>query len=220
MPEAGSSTVATLTVDPYDTTTMATVQVFLDGQPVLTPLGPTSGDGGHTWQAVITWPSAGDFEVVWTVTGTGTGRKSVDYSVGPSGQQISCTRQYATTTDLANWLGTAPPPAADRLLCNATVLLDQILHAAVYDVDTNDMPTDPQVIAALRDACCELVAWWGYTGDPHGARQAVGGASIGDVSLGSGGGSTTRSPAAARVGPQVVAILATAGLLYQPVVTW
>ena len=38
--------------------------------------------------------------------------------------------------------------------------VDQALLTAVYDVDEDGLPTDPDHVAALRDATCEQVAAW------------------------------------------------------------
>ena len=63
-------------------------------------------------------------------------------------------RTYATEADFQAWLGEPAPPGTARLLRDASLDVDDMLITAVYRVDTDDMPTDPRVIAALKDATC------------------------------------------------------------------
>lgn len=54
-----------------------------------------------------------------------------------------------------------PPHDVDRLLERASELLDDYLRTAVFDVDDDTgLPTDADVIAALRDATCAQVEFW------------------------------------------------------------
>lgn len=77
------------------------------------------------------------------------------------------TNPYATLDDLAAYLGTEPPPGAQKMLRDACDLLDaNPLINASYQVDTGGNPTDVAVQAALRKATCQQVEWWIQTGDP------------------------------------------------------
>ncbi|WP_394425564.1 hypothetical protein [Streptomyces sp. SGAir0957] len=113
---------------------------------------------------------------------------------------------YATVTDLADYLGTAAPDDAERLLASASRMLDaRVLAYCRYDVDTAGLPTDPDVAAAISRAVCAQVAWWGEIGDSTGAAGVgYGSVSIGSVSLGRSVTSVSGEDSAARqIAPQV-----------------
>ncbi len=101
-------------------------------------------------------------------------------------------RVYATTSDYQTITGQAPDADTERLLADASEMLDShILRVACYQVDDTGMPTDSVVIESFRRAACRQVAWWGQVGDSTGATGAGwGSVSIGSVSLGRGSGST------------------------------
>ncbi|WP_224274082.1 hypothetical protein [Streptomyces sp. LS1784] len=115
---------------------------------------------------------------------------------------------YATTSDYQAVTGQAPGADTERLLADASEMLDAlVLRTACYQVDSTGMPTDPVVIEALRRATCRQVAWWGLVGDSTGASGAGwGSVSIGSVSLGRGAGSSGlpdgSDSAARQVAPQ------------------
>lgn len=103
-------------------------------------------------------------------------------------------RVYATRADLANY---APPtytvpsePEATRVLTRASLRLDNTaLKTAVYDVDdTTGLPTDVDVITAIRDATCAQVVWWADTGSESGAADLYSDVSIGSARLSRGSG--------------------------------
>lgn len=67
---------------------------------------------------------------------------------------------YATPQELAAWLDLDEPPAgASQALRDASLAVDMLLVGAVYAVDGEEQPTDPKVIAALRDATCAQAAF-------------------------------------------------------------
>lgn len=221
MPVAGDREVAQLVVDNYGEDTYATLAVTDPNGVQITPLGPVSEDGHKTWWADVHFTVPGLWRLAWNVTGSGAGTVLERVPVGPA--DVPLGRVYATTTDLANYLNAAPSEDAEGKLRDATVLIDRLLISAVYDVDGKDMPTDPVIKAALRDAVCEQVNWWAQTGDQHGARAAMGTVHIGSITLsgpsgGSSNGSSPRAPG--RISPQAVVILENAGLLGQAPVTW
>lgn len=75
---------------------------------------------------------------------------------------------YATEADLTAWLaaGTVVDDA-DRLLQRASELLDDTVTSG-FAVDTvTDLPTDTDVAAAMRDACCAQVEYWLEVGEDH-----------------------------------------------------
>jgi hypothetical protein len=154
--EVGDWTVPTLTVSPFDGTTLATLAVVNPATGIATPLTPTTSDGGNHWTApTYEFVAAGEWVERWTVTGTGTGKErrvllvAPDPADMPSGQRV-----YATTTDYANALHTAPPAGARKALAEASRAVEDMLFTAVYPVDTAGLPTDADHIIALRDATC------------------------------------------------------------------
>jgi len=68
---------------------------------------------------------------------------------------------YATRDDLATWMGATAPVNADVLLRSATTLVYDATEEAYYTVDpTTGLPTDTQLLGALRDATCAQAAAW------------------------------------------------------------
>ena len=75
---------------------------------------------------------------------------------------------YATQAELISFLpeGTAVPDAA-RLLARASELLDATVLAP-FAIDTVTLlPTDTDVAAAMRDACCAVVEAWLEVGEEN-----------------------------------------------------
>lgn len=68
--DVGDTARLTLTVDPFDATTNATVQVTAPDGTVSNPAASTA-DSGETWTALAPLSAAGVWYVKWTVTGTG-----------------------------------------------------------------------------------------------------------------------------------------------------
>ena len=163
--------------------------------------------------AAVLLTAAGDWTGRLTVTGTGAGVEHQTIQCGPT-QPVPAV-VYATTTDLANWLHGPPPAGARRMLARATLRVDELCKTAVYDVDANNLPTDPAVIAALRDATCAQVEWMVETGDLAGtaAPEQYQSVSIGSVSLTRAGSGGAGGTAASRYAPNAVTVLQLAGLL-------
>lgn len=95
-------------------------------------------------------------------------------------------RVYATAAEYETATGQPPPEGADRLLADASRMLDaRVLRYCRYAVDTSGLPTHPTVAAALRDAVCAQVAWWDEIGDSTGVTAVGwGNVGIGSVQLG------------------------------------
>lgn len=80
------------------------------------------------------------------------------------------TAPYASVADLiaftaAGTLDAITEPA--RQLTRASELLDATVRIPfTVDADT-DLPTDTDVAAAMRDACCAQVEFWAETGEEH-----------------------------------------------------
>lgn len=205
MPDVGDTVTATLTVDPFDATTAATLAVTSPGGVVTSP--PTgTADNGRTWTASVTYTAAGLWRLKWTVTGTGASVEHQIVSVAPAPGPTPGVRVYATTTDLANYLRAAPPLESEQLLEGASRMLDsEVLRWCRYDVDDDGMPTHPDVKAAIGRAVCAQVAWWDDVGDSRGAAGVgYGSVSIGSVNLGRSVTSVSGADSAARqIAPQV-----------------
>lgn len=220
----GSTVESLLTVTPYDTDTTATLTVTgqATGATITLLTGPSPvGDTRDRWRALWIAPAPGDYHLVWTVTGTGAGVRSDTVHVTPLPADTPAgLRVYATTADYARWVHAAPPVGAVQALAAASRVIDELLLAAVYDVDAAGMPTKAAHITALRDATCAQAAYAAATGD----RLAVGAghisqASIGSVSFQRGGATGGEAPG--RYSPQAWAILQQAGLTgHEPQAPW
>lgn len=120
---------------------------------------------------------------------------------------------YATAADLGNWLDPKPlPDNPGKVLELASDDIDELLTGAWYDVDADGMPTAPDVITALRDACVRQAEWLLDRDDLSGAQSdvqsmTVGGRSLTRRTVGSGAG------AAPQFSPRAVVVLRRAGLL-------
>lgn len=187
--EAGDDVSLRLTITPdggvpTDGTTVATVTARSDGGTVITPTATPSTDRSR-WTAMLTAATAGEWDILWTVIGTGSGVQSYRLFVAPVAP--ASVRVYATTAQLAVYLDDAPPEGAHRLLRKASRKVDELLLTAIYPVDTTGLPTDTDVAAALAEATCAQAEWWGETGDSGtGAIAALAGSQIGSVKIGTG----------------------------------
>ncbi|QIK82990.1 hypothetical protein [Sanguibacter sp. HDW7] len=126
-------------------------------------------------------------------------------------------RTYATLADVngSPWRLGLSAEAAEDLIALASADVERLTMTAVYEVDTDGLPTDPVVRAALRDATCATVAWLDETGDTSGAAARYNSLSLGSFSVSGGGvGSGTNTDAAASlVAPRAITILQNAGLI-------
>lgn len=209
MADVGDTATLSLSVSPFDGTTSATVSVTSPSGVVSAP-SATSADSGATWTAYLPLDAAGAWRVTWTVTGTGTG---VEHDTVYAFATPAPGDTYATLSELAAWLRADPPDNAERLLVAASRRVDSALIGAFYAVDDDGLPTDADVIAALRDAVCAQVEWWDEIGDTTGtgAGGEWSSVSIGKVSVSTGGG--TGGPSRRRLAPDAIEVLHTAGLL-------
>lgn len=205
MPDVGDKVTASLSVSPHDGTTAAALTVTAPDGTTSTPVAATV-DGGATWTAPLTYTAAGVWLLHWAVTGTGASVENEQVAVAPTPGAGLPGRVYATTTQLAEYLQTAPPLDAAQLLAAASKMLDAlVLFTCCYDVDDDGMPTDEELAAAIGRAVCAQVAWWGEVGDSSGAAGVGwGSVAIGSVNL---GGKTATSAdgsdsAARQIAPQ------------------
>ena len=216
--EAGDLAVLTLEVPEADGSTTAAVTAWTDpsGAPASLPSASPLPDG-ITWEAVAPVPVAGEWTATWTVSGTGAAKRSYAVQVGPT--PPSPARAYATTGELAEWLQAAPPAGSARLLAAATRVIDRAAVSAVYDVTgVDELPTDPAVAQAFREAVCAQVEAWqangtGPTGPGSAQWQTM---TAGRVSLGRAGGTAAVAPHGDQLAAEARAILHAAGLLGRP----
>lgn len=90
-------------------------------------------------------------------------------------------RIYATSADYATWTGTTAPSGIDATLRRASIVLDEMLRAATYAVDTaTGLPTDADVDAAFTEACCAQAEYQRARGD----NLAVGAGQTSSFSIG------------------------------------
>jgi hypothetical protein len=124
---------------------------------------------------------------------------------------------YATRAELVDYApaGTVIPddPEATRKLTRASERIDLALISSVYDVDDDGLPTDAEVIAAMRDATCAQALWFMETGDETGAAGQYQTVSIGSVNLGRGNSGMSQSRGGQDLAPQADTHLRLAGLL-------
>lgn len=192
MPDAGDQIEATLLVSPFDNTTQATLTATKPNGTVIVPTTSTSDDG-QTWTAPILLDQAGTWVLKWSVIGMGASVEYQEVGVGPGlAYSDPDLRIYATTTDLANFLRSAPPTGAQKLLEDASRRMVGVLLTAVYATDEDGYPSDPTVKKAIADATCAIVEWWGETGDTLGTDGNWTSASAGNVSVSREAGSTVQ----------------------------
>jgi hypothetical protein len=122
-------------------------------------------------------------------------------------------RVYATSADYTAWTGQTAPAGIERLLARASEDVDDALLTAVYSTDADGMPTEADVIAALRDAACAQVEYQQDAGDTGtGAAGRWESVSLGPVSL-SGRKDAATGPEGLDLAPRAYRALRRAGLL-------
>lgn len=105
-------------------------------------------------------------------------------------------RVYATAVELGAYLDdeAAVPADADRQLLRASEVVDEALLTATYTVDTDGLPTDSAVIAALRDATCAQVEFWLAGDEEDDIAGPVQGLQVGGLQVQYGAGSNRAAP--------------------------
>lgn len=219
--EVGDWTTPSLTVTPGDATTVAALTVVSPAGVTTAPAATTS-DIGVTWTAApYELTSAGEWVERWTVTGTGKSKERRVLLVAPDPTDVPTgARVYATTADYATWLRSAPPSSSRRALAAASRAVDELLLTAVYDVDTAGLPTDADVIVALRDATCAQAEYAKASGDTNLVGAAMyHSMQIGSVNL-TRGYTAAGSSAPGRYSPVAWSILHRAGLTNGEPAAW
>ncbi|WP_424861393.1 hypothetical protein [Streptomyces sp. MMS24-I29] len=127
---------------------------------------------------------------------------------------------YATPEALATWLGSPAPADAERLIARAGEDIDSALLTAIYSVDDDGDPTDPEIAAALNSATCAQVEYWLAAGDDGtGAGGKWDSVSVGPVSL-SGRAASTAGASGVELAPRAARALLRAGLTPGVVQQW
>lgn len=176
----GDWRIATLTVSPFDGTTSAVLTVISPAGATTTPAVTSSG-GGATWTAAGYAVTAGEWIERWVITGTGKGKQRTTVSVAPDPAGVPVgSRLYATSADYAEELLEAPPTGIRRKLLTASRMVDQMLLTAIYDTDDDGMPTDDDMIAAMKLATVLQVEFAAGAGD----SKMVGAPAASNFSLG------------------------------------
>ncbi|MFI0737869.1 hypothetical protein ACIQV2_01140 [Streptomyces globosus] len=126
---------------------------------------------------------------------------------------------YATPEQLAAWTGRPAPADAERLLARAGEDVDSALLTAIYPVDEDGDPLDPEVRTALANATCAQVEFQLAGGDDGtGAGGQWDSVSIGPVSL--SGRSSRTAAAGVELAPRADRALRRAGLTPGRVIGW
>jgi len=122
---------------------------------------------------------------------------------------------YASTSDYVNYLDGEPAPEelTRGMLVSASRRVDRALRGARYAVDADGMPTDCEVIAALRAATCAQVEDWIESGDYGIGAATYTDGQIGSVRFTRGTTGAGANPAGVDLAPKAGDILAAAGLL-------
>lgn len=91
---------------------------------------------------------------------------------------------YVTPAEYATFLGTDPAPAnTERLLRRASVTIDSLLVGAVYQTDTNGLPTDADLLEVIKECVCLQAQFITALGDETGAMQNVSKMTLGNQSI-------------------------------------
>lgn len=132
---------------------------------------------------------------------------------------------YATSAQCwgtSSWTGTVAPSNAAALLRAASILVRDATASVIYPADTSGMPTDTDILDALRDATCAHAAALeaaGVNPTAAGTTPGIGATAIGSASVtyaGAGEAATNRLRLAVELAPEAQMILRSAGLLGNP----
>ncbi|MGW0854173.1 hypothetical protein [Streptomyces sp. NPDC002690] len=121
---------------------------------------------------------------------------------------------YATEQEFAAFLDPdAAPPNARRLLDTASDQVDELIHYAVYEVDTEGNPTSVKVADALTKATIYQAQYLATTGDETGANANVSSMSQGGLSISRSVGGSRGSGRTPRYSENALGVLKAQGLL-------
>ncbi|MHB9054248.1 MAG: head-tail connector protein [Thermoleophilia bacterium] len=113
-------------------------------------------------------------------------------------------KAYATAAEYKPFSGQDAPADFDRLSLRASELIDNSV-TEMFDVDDTDkLPTDVDVAAAMRDACCAQVEFWAEVGEENDIDGLAG------TKVSAGAFAGDRAP---ELSPRAARILGNAGLI-------
>lgn len=102
-------------------------------------------------------------------------------------------RIYADRGDLVDYFPATVPvpdePEATRVITRASERVAKEIRTALYAVDDDGMPTDPDVIEAVMLATCAQVLDWKETDDELGLLSRVGSVTAGQITISARSGS-------------------------------
>lgn len=131
---------------------------------------------------------------------------------------------YATADDLSTYLPDLDQPDdVETYLRAASRLVSRAIRRAIYDASPTGVPTDPDLLAACRDATCEQVAAWTLAKIHPVAADASAERVLNSVSVSAGPRTVNESYAPieavdrGELTPQAWGILSDAGLVGGPV---
>ena len=134
---------------------------------------------------------------------------------------------YADSDDLTDWTKAPAPANADTLLREASILVADACLADVYTTSNDQMPTDPALRDAMRDAACVEAAFWAVHGiDPAkgraGMAEVVTASSIDGASVSTNAGELEAAKAWSldSLVPSALRLLRFAGLASNAVRSW
>lgn len=224
--EVGDTRRPTLTINPYDASTVVVLTVTSPLGIATTPalVGPTAGTapGDGVWTApAYTLTAAQTWTERWVatnaVTGLGAGAQTIQVTVEPvapaagPGQSTG----YATVAQYGQIIGGPLPSNLARLLRVASSTIRNEISGAVYD------PTDAATLAVLAEATCEQAAWGSSNGWTTGLPTSARSVSFGSVTIGATTSGAGGSSAVATLAPIARELLLSAGLLGgEPAQVW
>lgn len=134
---------------------------------------------------------------------------------------------YATPAQLATWTGQPAPDNAAALLREASILVGSACRCDVYDTIPSGLPSDPDLLDAMRDATCAHAALWDRLGIDPTAGKAGLAATVTSSSIDGASVSTNAGELAAEAARSLDAlclsayrILRNAGLASSAVQSW
>lgn len=71
---------------------------------------------------------------------------------------------FADVADFETWSGVPAPDNVDRLLRSASIMVREAVKTARFDTTPAGLPSDPDIMEALRDATCAQAVVWDESG--------------------------------------------------------
>jgi hypothetical protein len=177
----------------------------------------------YTW-AVPESQAPGSYLVTWTGTRL-SDSTSVTYTqavnVAPSPESVPLPGLYASVQQYRNWSGDTWTPSGiiQVKLQRATEDIDVALVGAVYRVDADGMPLDPQLANVLVRATSAQVQYLLANNDDSGIKREYSSTNVGGVSAVRS--AKMQGGALPPLAPRALAIMRVAGILpAAPLISW